>query len=469
MTPVEIVRERYRFPFELHNYQVTEVNYLCGFDRTGVYWEPGAGKTTGSTHQMLYDKLVRGISHYIILMPPVLLEQWQHWLQRVVDADTGKPLVANIYAGDPKKRSKIPLNGDFTLMSYGIFKNDFEYLYESFPDNTGLNCDEASAIKNIESDNHRAVALWSEDSPLMLLTGTPVNKPGDAYAYIKLVAPGVYRNRRHFNRIHVKEVDEYEKVTEWMNLDLLAQNMRIQTSRVLRREVRSELPPVIYTPIRYKLLPAHLKLYRRIAEERLVGMDDGTEIDAISSSKLRSHLQQVVINWSAFDERAGRPAALDLIDETMEEIAGRKLVVVANFRRSNALLLSETREKYGAVAIYGDVTPKGKVEALRRFVEDDDCRLILLQPDSAGYGVDGLQHVCSDMLVVEAPTTPTPFTQVVARLDRDGQKEAVNCRVAMAQGTVQVRMFGDLLNKDALANKVQGSFKDLKEAIFGDE
>ncbi|QHE87189.1 hypothetical protein [Hydrogenophaga sp. BPS33] len=55
------------------------------------------------------------------------------------------------------------------------------------------------------------------------------------------------------------------------------------------------------------------------------------------------------------------------------------------------------------------------------------------------------------MLVVKAPTTPTLFTQVVARLDRDGQEDVVNCRVAMARGTAQVRMFDDLLAKDALA------------------
>jgi class 3 adenylate cyclase len=73
------------------------------------------------------------------------------------------------------------------------------------------------------------------------------------------------------------------------------------------------------------------------------------------------------------------------------------------------------------------------------------------------------------MLVVEAPTTPTPFQQVVARLDRDGQKEPVHVRVAIASGTVQVGMFKSLLNNDELANQVQGGYKTLRSSIYGGE
>lgn len=71
------------------------------------------------------------------------------------------------------------------------------------------------------------------------------------------------------------------------------------------------------------------------------------------------------------------------------------------------------------------------------------------------------------MLVVEAPTTPTPFQQVVASLDREGQLDVVHCRVAIALGTLRVGMFRSLLKKDAIANQVQGGYKDLRESIFG--
>lgn len=467
MTPYEKVTERYALPFPAYRFQIDEINTLSELPRCGFYWEPGAGKTSGATIWALHQLLTHGLQQAMVVMPPILLYQWQAYLQRIIDRTTGKPLRAEVLAGTPKQRGKVDLNAQFLLMSYGILKNDFDRLESHFSRRRFLGlCDEATAIKNIESGTHKAVHLMFEQTPLALLTGTPINKPGDAYGYMRLVSPHLYRNHRHFLRTHVEKEDDYGNVETWANLELLAQNMRVHTSRIIRRQVRDDLPEVIYTPITYRLDPAHYKLYERIASERLVEME-GKVIDAISAGKLRSALQQVVINWGEFDENPNRrPAVLDLIDEVMEEVGEGKLVVAAHFLRTNRLLEKQLQQ-YGAVAVYGEITPKGKQAAINRFISDPSCRCILVQPSSAGVGVDGLQHVCSDMLIVEAPTTPTPFEQVVKRLDRDGQKDVVNIRIAIAQSTVQVRMFRDLLNNDALANQVQGGYQDLKDAVYG--
>lgn len=468
MTPVELVREQFEFPFHLRKYQADEVNTLAPLPRAAYYWEPGAGKTAGSTHHALYLRTMFGVDRWIVLMPPILLDQWERWLTSILNLRTGRRITATIYRGTPKQRKALNFDADFTLMSYGIFKMDFERIYEAFEHRrVGLISDEATAIKNIESDTHKAVALFSEGRELLPLTGTPINKPGDAYAYIKLMAPGVYRNRRHFQKLHIGEVDENDKVVEWLNLDLLAENMKINTSRIVIRDVMTDLPPVIYSTIPYKLDDAHLALYNRIASERLVEFEGRSNIDAISASALRSALQQVVVNWGEFDANPERrPAVMDLIEETLDEIGDRKLVVAAHFRRSNRYLL-EALAKYGFTAVYGDILPKEKSAAIKRFIEDPKCRGILVQPSSAGFGVDGLQHVCSDMIIVEAPTTPAPFHQVIKRLDRDGQQLPVRVRIAVAKSTVQVGMFRDLLENDQLANAVQGAYKNLKELVYG--
>lgn len=468
MTPYEQVRGAFDFPFELRPYQINEVNDLCEFSRAGYYWEPGVGKTSGATHQALYWKMTHGIGQWLIVMPPILLLQWELWLNSVRHKATGESPTTTVYYGTPKARASLNLNATFILISMGLLKNDFDRLYHHFEGKPlGVVVDEATSIKNQESQQHKAVALISEGRPLLALTGTPVNKPGDSYAYLKLIAPGVYKNRRQFDRLHILEKDEWGNVVQWQNLDLLAKNMRVQTSRILRREVRKELPPAIYDPKPYRLDPEHMALYKRIADERLVEFENGKEIDAISASALRSALQQIVINWGEFgNDPSLKPAILELIDEVAEEIGEKKFVVVANFRRSNRYLL-QALKKYNAVAVYGDVSAKGKQDALRRFITEPGVRAILLQPESAGLGIDGLQHVCSDMIIVEAPTTPTPFKQVMARIDRDGQEDVVHVRVAIAQGTVQVGMFNSLLKNDALANAVQGGYKDLREAVYG--
>lgn len=438
--------------------------------RNGCVFTTGnSGKTAGSTHWMLHTTMNYGVSQWILLMPPILITQWGRWLSSVRSKRSGKPPEVALYQGTPAQRSKVNLAADFILMSYGIFKNDYDRLGEFFEGRSvGLLCDEAHAVKNIESQTSKAVRHFTEDRALGLLTGTPTTKPGDAYAYIKMIAPAIYRNKRQFDRLHIGSEDAYGKVTEWVNLDLLRENLSVQTTRVIRREVQAELPPCTYTPIVYDLHPSHIKLYRRIAEERLVEFANGREIDAISTQALYAALQQIIVNWGEFaDDPSLTPAGLELVEEVMEELGDSgKLVVVANFIRSNRYLLQALKH-YNAVAVYGEVSPKDKQKAIERFVQDQACRIIILQPQSAGFGVDGLQHVSADMLFLEAPTTAPPFHQTVARLDRDGQSLPVNCRVAIAQGTVQERMFKTLLENDATINAVQGGYKDLREAIFG--
>jgi len=468
-SPYDLVRSHFDLPFPLYPFQAEVLDSMASRPRAGYYWEPGTGKTCASTHHALWWCVQGQIDHWFVVVPPILIPQWDIWLNKVIDKRSGEPLKVTAYAGTPAQRKKLNLDADFIVLSYQILKIDFDYLYTYFGDKRyGVLADEATAIKNHESITHKAVALLSENRPLQLLTGTPLNKPNDAYAYVKLVSPGTYRNKRDFDRQHVAEVDEWENVTKWKELDTLAENLLHNSTRVLRRDVRKELPDAVYTPLVYKLASDHMKLYRRIAEERLVEFEGKSEIDAISAAALRIALQQVIVNWAEFeDDPAKRPAVLDIIEEVMEEIGDKKLVLVANFRRSNKYLCEVLNRPYGAVAIYGDISSTQKQAALRAFITDPGCRIILLHPESAGFGIDGLQHVCSDMLIVEAPTTPIPFQQVIARLDRDGQNDVVHVRTAIASGTVQVGMFKSLVEKDALANRIQGGYKDLRESIYG--
>lgn len=469
MTPYEVVRQEFDFPFELYPFQIQTTDELALYQRCGLWHEPGAGKTATSTHIMLYKMLTGEADRWLLIVPPILTRQWYRWLTSVRRKSTGKPLSAVVYAGTPAQRKKVDLGADFIVTSYGLMKNDFELLHQAvYKGRPGFLADEAHAIKNIESQTHRCFKTLVEERPIALLTGTPLTTPLDAYAYIRLIAPTVYRNKRQFEHLHVKERDEYDKVVEYDNLDMLNDNLGLFSSRVLRRDVVKEVPPITYTRVVYDLDPAHMKLYGRIANEQLVEFEDGREINAITAQALYSALQQVIVNWGFFDDNPERvPAVLTLIEEVLEEIGPTgKLAVVGNFIRTNAYLL-EALQKYNATAIYGEVSAANKQKALDKFIEDPTCRVIVLQPRSAGQGVDGLQHVCSDMLVVEAPTVAPPFYQTVARLDREGQTKPVNCRIAVANATVQVRMFNNLLQNDKIINKVQGGYQDLRDAIYG--
>jgi SNF2 family DNA or RNA helicase len=246
--------------------------------------------------------------------------------------------------------------------------------------------------------------------------------------------------------------------------------MKVNSVRLLKTEVLKDLPPITYDPIYYELDPAHARLYRALAEEQLLPLKDGGKIDATTVQTLHHALQQIVCNWDYFaDDPSLSSAGFDLVDELLEELAGKKLIVFASYRMTNRALVKRFAKKHGAVAAFGDLTVPQQQRNIMKFIDDPTCRLFIGQPTSMGVGVDGLQHVCSDAIFLELPPIPKDFHQAVARLWRDGQTaRGVSIRVAVAEKTLQVRKMKSMLDKDALVNRVQRSYEDLRNSIFGD-
>lgn len=477
-TPLDLVLTEYIFPpfIEWRDYQIERINAQAPLPRSGYYWDPGTGKTLGSTCSAIYKKLVRG-NVTIVTMPPVLIKQWWKWLSSVTCKATGKPVAALMYRGTPKQRARLSFEGqDFILMSTQIFKKDYDRLvreFEGLP--VSVIVDEATAIKNVASANYKMIRDFAGAAPdreLMLLTGSPLTTPADAYAYVKLVSPQVYRNQKHFEDIHVAERDFFNNVVRWGHLEFLADNLMLNSSRVLKNVALPYLKLPNYIPMVYELEDEHLKLYKKLANEQLLLLPDGGKIDATVRMKLYTCLQQIVCNPGHFSgDPTLRSAAHDLLDTVLDDIragkpGGKKLIVSALYRMTNRGLLDYLKP-YNAVGAYGDISVPQQSRNKERFIEDPHCWVFVVQPGSA-YGLDGFQQVCSEMLFLEEPIVPRDFIQVKDRIDRDGQTEAPNIRIAIAEGTIQHRLHANLLTKDELVNAVQGGFQDLRAAIHGE-
>ena len=461
MDPYEIVKANFQLPFELYPFQQDTVNELGWLETIGLYLDTGCGKTATGTVIALLKKFEHG-NVTLCIMPPILIKTWARWLKKI----PGITVVE--YYGSIKERKQIVLRGDFILVSMQVFKNDFDRIFRELHGRAlTVLVDEATSVKNIGSDNHKKVFQMQQGHSLLLLTGTPLSTPIDGYAYCKLVAPGIYRNKQQFENIHVVERDFFKKPTEWGNLELLAKNMKVNAVRLLKGDVLKDLPPITYTPIFYELESDHHRLYTRLAEEQVLKLESGGKIDATQTTALYHALQQIVMNYGYFSgDPSKRPAGYDVIDQVTEELDGKKLIIFASYRMTNAGLLTYL-QKSGAVAVYGDIPEKQKMRNIDRFIDDPTCTRLIAQPTSAGYGVDGLQHVCCDALFMEEPVVPMHFHQACARLHRDGQKENTNVRIAVAERTLQVRLHGQLLENDALINRVIAGPKDLRDAIFG--
>lgn len=462
-TPYEVVRGAYTLPFDFRDYQVEALNKGAPEPYFGFYLDPGLGKTIVSIAWSLYRKVFRPKLQTIVVIPPILFMTWVKTLRQI-------PGVSHVcYRGTPTERKKVKLDADFVIVSMDIFKREHDVFIDTFAHrDVVLIVDEATAVKNSETGNYRHVLSYTAERDLALLTGTPISNLGDVYAYTRLLRTGLYRSLTHFENIHVAERDFYGTITKWRDLDRLKAALETNAIRIRAADVL-DLPGVYYTPIEYELDPKHYKLYREIAEDQLLELESGGKIDLTTSvMKLQHALQQVILNWDYFgDNPKLKSAGEELAEEILEEIGDRKLIVVSQYRMTNRKVIAALG-KYGAVGIYGDISQAQKDRNLERFLTDPKCRVLAGQWTAMGYGVDGLQDVCCDMLFLEHPTLPKDFHQTVARLDRSGQKEKVHVRIAIASKTLQVRSHKQLMDKDDLIHRVCPNVEQLRAAIYGD-
>lgn len=459
---LEVVLGRMKLPFKPMELQKEDAVTAANSDRFALLYEVGGGKTLVST----MTALLWPDTHTIVTCPPILLPQWEAWLHSVREKDV------SIYAGP--KRTLQMLSHRWVLMSHAIFRDsaaDILAYYKGRKMN--LIVDEGQVCKNPQSVFFKTMSrLILPDRKVLLLTATPTSKPQDTYAYMKVKTPTLYRSYGHWKNLHVEQEDIFGAITRYKNVELLADNFALQSVTRDKKELFGDDLGAIYQPMLYDLAPKHLKLYNKLAEEQLLLLENGEKIDATSATRLYHALQQIVINYARFSGAEGdKSTGLDLMDEIISQVdpmdkSKSKFIVWTYYRNTSALVLDYLQKQFGqqaVVAAYGGVDSAKSVKSI---MFDDNCRILVAQPSSVGVGLN-LQHNTSECLFLEQSTVPSQTIQSVGRIASMGQKIKPTIRFAQARGTIQLKLFQDLLSKADLVAQVERVRTSLREDIFG--
>jgi SNF2 family DNA or RNA helicase len=474
-------------PGQFEPMQIEDIHRLVEFGRALADLPVGFGKTGIGT----YSALMLDPDVTLIIMPPILLVQWRKWLESIPGAGLVIP-----YTGAPKERKQLPiLKAKWILASYGMYRNDFEYLSKTLQNKIVLVIvEEAQEMKNHNSKLYDCVKQMSEGRNLLQLSGTPASWPGDLYSYIKLHTPECYRTNAQFEAIHVAKRDFFDKPTEWRELDLMQENFSRRRVYRTKEQVHSNLPKANYIPIVYDLDPEHMALYKRLMTEQLIELDDGTKIDATTAQTLYHYAQQIITSWGYFASDETKVAKVfELIDEVCNEIGldqtaderaliglgpASKLIMWTAYTKSTAAVQAymdnrlreahigtgKNKKSKGlyAMAAYSGADSKKSIAA---FLDDPLCVSLNANPKSAGAGLNP-QSVCSEMSFVEVPTRTVAFTQAAGRIDRKGQRFNPNIRLFIARGTIQETLLRNLLSNDDEVVRASGTKNSIRELIF---
>jgi SNF2 family DNA or RNA helicase len=355
-------------------------------------------------------------------------------------------------------------------MSHAIYRdNPNNWLKLGLEKELELIVDEAHALKSTRSVLFKSV-LRQPKVALQLLTATPTSGPIDAYSYIRLKTPNVYKSLGEFELRHIETRDIFQKPTAWRGLDVVAKHLEAAAVKRTKEEVFGyDLTP-IYQTMNYDLDSAHYKLYTKLVDEQFLLLPDGEKIDATTATRLYHAMQQIVCNWHEFSgEPKNRSAIYDLIDNVVEdsrclEQDRSKLIIFTYYKRTSRNLLQYLNTKHGDIAVgaYSEVNSQKSIE---RFLNDKSCRILVGQPSSCGAGLNPA-HLCSEVLFAEASTVPLQMTQACGRVDRYGQRVRPTIRFALANGTVQKKLYGQLVANSDLVAAVENK-KSLRDTLLG--
>jgi SNF2 family DNA or RNA helicase len=102
--------------------------------------------------------------------------------------------------------------------------------------------------------------------------------------------------------------------------------------------------------------------------------------------------------------------------------SGEKVVVFA-WHRAVYDILMDRLKAYNPVLYTGEESAVQKEKSKQAFCEGDSQ--VLLMSLRAGAGLDGLQHVCKNVIFAELDWSAGVHDQAICRIYRDGQKDPV--------------------------------------------
>ena len=170
---------------------------------------------------------------------------------------------------------------------------------------------------------------------------------------------------------------------------------------------------------------------------------------------------EVMVRMGILKEIAARgkvKAVADFIHDVID--GGEKLIMFAYLKEVVMALKTEFPD---AVTVTGSDNINQKQNAVDRFQNDPECKLIILNYKSGGTGLT--LTASSRVGFIEFPWTYSDCEQAEDRAHRNGQKNAVNCYYFLGDKTIDEYMYKVIQTKKDIANEVTGTTTQIDEDV----
>ena len=443
--------------YDPYDHQKATASFFTLNKRAFCFNEQGTGKTASAIWASDYLLTQGKINRVLVICPLSIMESaWRNDLfsfamHRKVD----------VAYGSKKKRKEIIENGaDYVIINYDGVEIVQDAVKEGGFDL--IIVDEATHYKNVQTKRWKTLnKLIDNNTWLWMMTGTPAaQSPTDAYGIAKLVNPrGVPRFFGTFRDMVMQKVTNFKWIPKETATDTVHQ--ALQPAIRYTKEECLDLPPMVYVKREVDMTPQQKKYYKEL-KSKMVMQAAGEQITAANAAVNMNKLLQIssgavyADNGDAleFDITKRYKVLREVIDES-----SKKVLVFVPFRHTIQLLTDKLR-KDGITTeiINGDVPAPKRTDIFKRFQEQDDPKVLVIQPQSAAHGVT---LTAANTVVWWSPTSSLEtYAQANARVHRSGQDQ--KCTVVHLQGSyVEKRVYTLLDNRIDVHTKMIDLYKEI--------
>ena len=395
---------------KLEPFQIEGANFLASRFHAANSDAPGLGKS----YQAIHAAHLVNAKHVLVVCPASVRTSWQEHIEN--------------YIGHTRGWDVISYNAAASGVAQDALRDKYDVIIP----------DEVHFAKNLESKRtfsilgngglaRRATYKWP-------LSGTlaPNGRPVELYPMLKTLCPafkdlsfaayaqkycGAYWDGRGINVKGASRLDE---------LSMLLRDFMIRRTK---REVFPDRMEPLISRVPVDLSPGDLAAVQA-AEDEIGGRearissryDDFSQLG--DTSRLLRLLGEALV-----------PHIEHFVADLLETVD--KVVVFAHHTDVIGRLQSRFfASGYQPVTYQGGLTDAQKSARIDAF-QRPEHRVFIGQRQAAGTGINGLQKVCSTVVIAEPSWVPGETQQLIDRLDRMGQEDdIVNCYMIYARNTL---------------------------------
>ena len=466
---------KYKLPEDLYEYQREDGDRVASMEG-GILLchEMGVGKTPIT----IWAIEQAGYKCPLIICPNSLKYEWSRQIREWTGMDSAITR-QNVYT---RLRDFIfPKNGNhvkYRIMNYETLNNDDNrHILEHFPWDV-IVFDEIHKLRNTKTNHLKKTVknTWEfldffPGVKTIGLSGSPImNYPDDLYGPLSACFPDRYpRNMkslrdfmRHYMLYSTGRYGTYAFGTR--DIGGLKEETKDLMIRRTKKEVLSFLPDKYYTRPELEMATDQRKLYDQMENELKILLDTGEPLWSPTVLSALTRLRQINLDpkiLGVSSSSAKTEYLYDLIDST-----DGKLVIFSCFERYIYLMteiLSATGKQ--CVSVTGQIPLEKRAEAVRRFQEDDDCKVFLGTIQCAGEGIT--LTAASTVVLMDRWWNEPTNQQAIDRLHRIGQKSAVQVILPIVTKSVDA-LLDDILQRKHDASQAYFEENEVRQSIFAD-